>query len=462
MGPLKHLRAGAAANRKWALVLGVMTLAGPASASPPCDPFSVDQPQPIPMALRLANTCGNGKIDTYATACTLRIAGGCGQKETRASSCEQQTETCDGNAVGGQTCRGLGFAGGKLRCTRGCLELDTSGCTLCEAGAVCTELSRRTANYRDLIVVARGEVVRAFWVVADQDLMTATIDAHARLGVPTRVGTYQSSIIATATGLGPSWMEVIGEPTRPALAVIHGDGEISTTPLSGSYPSIAWPILPLPEGDTAAVLVGALNNYPALAVTDAAGKVTPATAPLYAANLFYRVALVPLTAGRHVIRQQHGQAAFVFEEGDALALLLKPEVGVPSTLLINLWRGGTMTGLAWTPTTEVVTPSTVDLDGRRLATFSATQDVIDGKIYPVAPMVMPEPGAHPLLPIAYQATGFTIAPRLSVAQTPAFDVHAYLLELPAGPDDVVRSRAAIGVVPHARAPADPAPRRGGD
>jgi hypothetical protein len=437
---------------RWCLGGLVLILARPALAEQPCDPYSGEEPQPIPPALRLANTCGNGRIDTYATACTMHVSGGCGHKERRDVGCDQATETCDGRDVRGQTCRDLGFAGGTLGCKAGCGELETSGCTLCAAGARCAELPRQTLNTDQLMVVARGAAVRAFWVVGGRALMTATVDARAQLGVPTAIGRYENPVIATVIGRGDAWLVVIGERTHPALAVVHADGKVTTTPLPGEYASIAWPILPIPGGDTSAVLVGTLNNYPAIVVTDARGTVSPAAAPLYAANLYNRLALVPLRAGRHAVRWGGWQGEVVAQAGDALALMFQPEVGSEPILLVDVWRGGKLSGVAWTPSPALAPgPSvTVAVDGAPVASFGKIRDVIDGKPHPVTPLVMPAPTAHPLLPLAYEPTGLTDAPRLTVAETPDFDVHAFVLDPPTETEVVGGGRAVIGVVPHRR------------
>ncbi len=49
----------------------------------------------------------------------------------------EQGEDCDGTDLNGETCRGLGFVGGALACTRDC-HWDDSGCTHCGDGQVQT------------------------------------------------------------------------------------------------------------------------------------------------------------------------------------------------------------------------------------------------------------------------------------------------------------------------------------
>ncbi len=43
-------------------------------------------------------------------------------------------EVCDGTALGGQSCTGLGFDGGTLACAADCSGYDTSGCFFCRTG----------------------------------------------------------------------------------------------------------------------------------------------------------------------------------------------------------------------------------------------------------------------------------------------------------------------------------------
>ena len=71
---------------------------------PPCPPCTWP-PLPPPI-------CGDGRIDLIK-------------------------EDCDGNALAGQTCQSLGFAGGALACTSSCI-FDTSGCFDCGDGVVQT------------------------------------------------------------------------------------------------------------------------------------------------------------------------------------------------------------------------------------------------------------------------------------------------------------------------------------
>lgn len=104
-------------------------------------------------------TCGNQRVDAAevcdgaqlnAASCeSLGFSGGTlGCKSNCAgydlSGCDaplscgdgevQAIETCDGAALGGQTCAGLGFDGGTLTCAANCLDFDTSACTRTEPG----------------------------------------------------------------------------------------------------------------------------------------------------------------------------------------------------------------------------------------------------------------------------------------------------------------------------------------
>jgi hypothetical protein len=71
------------------------------------------------------SVCGDGRIDTRPEpSCPPCMPGGACQCVT----VEVPVEACDGSALGSQTCVGLGFLGGPLKCTRTC-QLDTSKCT---------------------------------------------------------------------------------------------------------------------------------------------------------------------------------------------------------------------------------------------------------------------------------------------------------------------------------------------
>ena len=48
------------------------------------------------------------------------------------------SEVCDGIALNGKTCKGLGFSEGTLACAWDCRSLDTNGCLSCGIGAACS------------------------------------------------------------------------------------------------------------------------------------------------------------------------------------------------------------------------------------------------------------------------------------------------------------------------------------
>ena len=59
--------------------------------------------------------------------CTSVIDSGCMQAPDCGNGLLDVGEACDGGNLGGQTCQSLGFDGGVLQCTGGCM-IDTSGC----------------------------------------------------------------------------------------------------------------------------------------------------------------------------------------------------------------------------------------------------------------------------------------------------------------------------------------------
>ncbi|MGI5862260.1 MAG: hypothetical protein ACOX6T_09405 [Myxococcales bacterium] len=69
----------------------------------------------------------------------LRCRGDCTGFDTRyccGDGFRRAGEVCDGEDLGGETCEGLGFAGGELACAPDCASFDTSGCDPCGNGVV--------------------------------------------------------------------------------------------------------------------------------------------------------------------------------------------------------------------------------------------------------------------------------------------------------------------------------------
>ena len=69
----------------------------------------------------------------------LRCRGDCKGFDTRyccGDGFRRAGEVCDGEDLGGESCEGLGFAGGKLACAADCASFDTSGCDPCGNGVV--------------------------------------------------------------------------------------------------------------------------------------------------------------------------------------------------------------------------------------------------------------------------------------------------------------------------------------
>lgn len=68
-----------------------------------------------------------------AADCTFDTSGCSNQQGSCGDGTINGTELCDGTALGGQSCRLLGFSGGTLACTAGC-TFDTSGCSTAGCG----------------------------------------------------------------------------------------------------------------------------------------------------------------------------------------------------------------------------------------------------------------------------------------------------------------------------------------
>jgi hypothetical protein len=65
---------------------------------------------------------------TCANDCKAVLTNGCMQAPTCGNGNIDNGEQCDGNNLNGSTCQQLGFDGGTLSCTAGCM-LNTDNCT---------------------------------------------------------------------------------------------------------------------------------------------------------------------------------------------------------------------------------------------------------------------------------------------------------------------------------------------
>ena len=78
-------------------------------------------------------TCTDLGYDSGVLACGPNcdsiIESGCMQAPTCGNGLLDPGEACDGNNLAGQTCQSLGYDGGSLSCTPGCL-INTDACTL--------------------------------------------------------------------------------------------------------------------------------------------------------------------------------------------------------------------------------------------------------------------------------------------------------------------------------------------
>lgn len=70
-----------------------------------------------------SQVCGNGRIEPGCPQLAPPAAGG-------ATGPRATDESCDGAELGGASCASLGYAGGRLRCSRVC-TFDTTGCNAC-------------------------------------------------------------------------------------------------------------------------------------------------------------------------------------------------------------------------------------------------------------------------------------------------------------------------------------------
>lgn len=389
-----------------ALVAAALIVAPSPAAAQPCDPYSSSSEAPIPRALRLRTTCGNGRLDTYATACELRVSGGCGLPTHRSTSCTKTREICDGRALGGQTCQALGYAGGALRCAATCDRLDVARCTLCLAPGACRERTVSWDAYQDVTLVAQGRTIRAFWYDA-RAFQVADIDDQGALGPPTVLAP-MGSFRLVPMRVGTSALTIVGAMDQPQLSVVPATGAPRLVPLPGKVGTLFLPLLPVPGKALALAILG--EPYDAkLVLVDPVGKLHP-LAPVYGQNVYRRAALVPIAPGKHVVRFETYEVDVVTQPGDLLWLMHDYKT------LVMLARGGAAAPLGNAVRTVPNSGTTeVAVDGKVIASFGPTEDVIGRKRYPL--VTKPQPTRKLLAPHAYEG-------EVSIARTATREVHA--------------------------------------
>jgi hypothetical protein len=305
-----------------------------AAAQAQCDPTSNEVPARAPREQQLSTTCGNGKLDAYATNCVRRSSGGCGHPYTQALVCEPAQESCDGAELAGQTCQSFEFGGGKLGCRKSCIEFDTSRCTLCARGEgkTCRELVlpgplRPFASFQVLPV---GDTLRAFWVSLVKDvshLVTAPLkDDLSGLARPAvDLGTAYSDPVARSGG----WF-FLDRNAREAgvLRKVDLQGRVTTIPTGLPDDAAQLHLLISEKEDRLVVVSGALNGVIHVAVFDGSGARVPfPSAPLYVRNEWHRAVLTPLAAGPVSVQLGKEQLELTAQADDQLIMVINGGVG---------------------------------------------------------------------------------------------------------------------------------------
>jgi hypothetical protein len=365
-----------------------------------CDPFSSSQTIEIPKQLRLENTCGNGRIDMYATSCDHVQSGGCGQPNRDENYCRKELEVCDGRALSNTSCKKLGFTGGPLRCQSHCMSFDTSACTLCPAGSSCHE--EHASEYAQLRLMVQGEHVRVYYTqeyktarVADVDLATGALVNRRVLGARP----------AVMTQIGTSAIGFVGTSEKPELVIVKADGAVEQKPASKSGALLAAYDQPL------GVIVA--DSKPNVIVIDETGAPQPTT-PLLARDEQRTLLLEPLTPGSHHALWDAYEADLVAKQGDVLFVMRDTQH--------TFWLGVLRDGVVITPPSPKrapkPSPEAVVLDGQVVLTINAIESIAHGVHHRVA-VSKPTPMLGEL---AYRDARF-----FTVAQTATTEVHAALI-----------------------------------
>ncbi|MEO8554635.1 MAG: hypothetical protein ABI678_31880, partial [Kofleriaceae bacterium] len=350
-----------------------------------CDPYSQERELEIPKQLRLASTCGNGRIDTYAVSCTLHTSGGCGLPDQSSTVCAKTVETCDGRALGANTCQTLGYVGGKLRCAASCLDYVVDACTLCPAGGGCRERRISAADFADLRLFAQGEAVRAYWTDR-RSLKSAEVDAKGDLGRVEVVAPIQTQRLIPVQ-VGASAMTLTGDVDHPELTIVKANGDLERRKLAGrTGVQMFMPIVP--AGKLAVVVVADLFQTPVVTIVDESGA-EQASRPLYAYNDRRAIVIDKLAPGKHHARWSKFEDDFTAQPGDMLIVLYD----MPQVWLGVLRKGTAVWPFAPTPKAAAGAPPgfelpDVTLDGRVIMTFNYAEQVVFGQhrsIIPVKP-----------------------------------------------------------------------------
>ncbi|HEU0036206.1 MAG TPA: hypothetical protein VFQ53_36585 [Kofleriaceae bacterium] len=409
----------------------LVAVALPARAhAQPCDPYSSEVEIPIPPALQLRKTCGNGHIDSYATSCVKYESGGCGHPTRSSQRCTKTQEVCDGKAFGESSCKAFGFAGGTLRCASTCDRVELDRCAACLSPATCHEQVVGALDFQDITVIAQGPTIRAFWY-DDQQYYVADVDAKGNLGAR-RTLAAMGSFRLVPMQIGTSALTIVGPMETPQLSVVPAKGAATLVPLPGRSGTLFLPLLPVVGKDLGLAIVG--EPYEAkILLVDPAGKSQPLTA-VYAQNAYRRSALVPLAPGKHVIRWSKYEADVVTEKGDVLWLMFDYR------LFAYVVHNGSVVQL--TAPRELAGPEqpTVAIDGASVASFGTTEDVIGGVKHALPTKT---PAVKLLAPRAYDGG-------VSIARTATREVHA--AHIAHGDADPDTARATLAIAVRALAP----------
>lgn len=404
-------------------VLTVSVGAAKNQAFADCDPYSTHKVLPIPKALRLASTCGNGRVDEYATSCQATTFGGCDMTSKTTSSCTKQREVCDGKALAGQTCATSGYAKGTLRCASSCGDFIYDRCTVCLPGSTCREQSVRPVDYEDLTLIAQGSTVRAYWTDGKQ-LRMADVDKHGALVRQKAIAKIESLRLVPVQ-IGASAMAVSGPNEHPVLAIVNVTGTLSKVALPGQAGMLFLPILRVEGSALGLVVIGNQYESPKVLLVDESGATKPMTS-LYASNAHRRIAAVPLSAGTHRVRWGTFDDTLTAEAGDFLMVMYDghPWLSVVrSGIALNPFPKGPAAAAGTTPGVE--SPD-VSLDGKTIMSFGILEDVALGAKH--APPQQSNAGlTHMFGDIAYDAN------HVAVARTSTIEVQASRVRPPGDP-----------------------------
>jgi hypothetical protein len=340
-----------------------------------CDPYTRESKVPVPKALQLATTCGNGRIDAYAFECTKRESGGCNYKTQTSVECPPAQELCDRGNLNNETCKSQGFAAGTLACATNCDSFRFDGCTLCLPGTTCTEQTVIARDFEDITLLAQGETIRAFWYDTEH-YYCADIDAKGKLVNRQTLGDVASVRLVPAQ-IGSSALTIVGAMDHPQLSIVDARGKATLSPLAGTIGMVFLPITPVVGKPLGVMMVGEIFDAHVTIVDERGKAVTPT--PLYARNAHHRIALLPLTAANHHVQWSNLEDDFTAEPGDLLFVMhdFRNYAGIlRKGVMIRTSPAGThhVNGTNdYTPE-----PSDILLDGRVVVTFSDKEDVVLG------------------------------------------------------------------------------------